>query len=167
MLTALATLVGVPLALLVVPLSSSLLTEIARFRLVEDRRNALGAITRAAVLTALGAAVVVFDKPNAPNPKDRGTIDRYSSIAPTSSRGLETVFFPILIAWSVVDVISRSLFALGRPRAPIAAAALALVINVAFSTFAPRLAIHWIGAGAILGFVAAAGFMIVHLRRHS
>ena len=162
-------LVGVPLALLVVPLSSSLLTEIARFRLVEDRRNALRAITRAAVLTALGAAVVVFVMTSL-SPWvvallfERG---RFGAASTSTVTSILSGFFPILIAWSVVDVISRSLFALGRPRAPIAAAALALVINVAFSTFAPPLAIHWIGAGAILGFVAAAGFMIVHLRRHS
>lgn len=162
-------LVGVPLALLVVPLSSSLLTEIAQFRLVEDRRNALGAITRAAVLTALGAAVVVFVMRSL-SPWVVALLFERGQFSATSTSTVTSIlsgFFPILIAWSVVDVVSRSLFALGRPRAPIAAAALALVINVAFSTFAPRLAIHWIGAGAILGFVAAAGFMIFHLRRHS
>jgi len=162
-------LVGVPLALLVIPLSSSLLTEIARFRLVEDRRAALGAIARAAVLTALGAAVVVFVMMSL-SPWvvallfERG---RFSAASTSTVTSILSGFFPILIAWSVVDVISRSLFALGRPRAPIAAAALALAINLAFSTLAPRLAIHWIGAGAILGFVAAAGLMIFHLRGHS
>jgi hypothetical protein len=40
--------------------------------------------------------------PNAPNPRDRGPIERYSSIAATSSRGLELVFFPILIASLIV-----------------------------------------------------------------
>ncbi len=40
--------------------------------------------------------------PNAPNPRDRGHIERYSSIAATSSRGLELVFFPILIASLIV-----------------------------------------------------------------
>ncbi len=162
-------LVGVPLALLVIPLSSSLLTEIARFRLVQDRRAALGDITRAAVLTALGAAVIVSLMMSL-SPWvvallfERG---RFSAASTSTVTSILSGFFPILIAWSVVDVISRSLFALGRPRAPIAAAALALVINLAFSTLAPRLSIHWIGAGAILGFTAAAGLMIFHLRRHS
>ena len=32
--------------------------------------------------------------PNAPDPKNRGTIVRYSSIAATSSRGMELVFLP-------------------------------------------------------------------------
>jgi hypothetical protein len=40
--------------------------------------------------------------PNAPNPRDRGEIKRYSSIASTSSRGMELVFFPILIASLIV-----------------------------------------------------------------
>ena len=40
--------------------------------------------------------------PNAPDPKNRGKIERYSSIAATSSRGLEMVFFPILIASLIV-----------------------------------------------------------------
>jgi hypothetical protein len=40
--------------------------------------------------------------PNAANPRDRGTIERYSSLASTSSRGLEMIFFPILIAALIV-----------------------------------------------------------------
>ncbi|HZT44335.1 MAG TPA: FtsX-like permease family protein [Chthonomonadaceae bacterium] len=40
--------------------------------------------------------------PNAPNPRDRGIVKRYSSIATTSSHGLELVFFPILIAALIV-----------------------------------------------------------------
>lgn len=40
--------------------------------------------------------------PRAKNPQDRGDVQRYSSIATTSSRGLETVFFPILIASLIV-----------------------------------------------------------------
>ncbi|HEV2473031.1 MAG TPA: ABC transporter permease, partial [Chthonomonadales bacterium] len=40
--------------------------------------------------------------PSAPNPRNRGKIDRYSSIAATSSRGMELVFVPILIASLIV-----------------------------------------------------------------
>ena len=40
--------------------------------------------------------------PEATNPKLRGTIERYSSIAATSGRGMELVFFPILIASLIV-----------------------------------------------------------------
>ena len=43
-----------------------------------------------------------IDKPNAAVPSERGTIDRYSSIASTSSKGMEMVFFPILIASLIV-----------------------------------------------------------------
>ena len=44
----------------------------------------------------------VINKPDAPDPKDRGHVERYSSIAATSSRGLELVFLPILIASLIV-----------------------------------------------------------------
>jgi hypothetical protein len=40
--------------------------------------------------------------PNAPNPRDRGDVERYSSLASTSSRGMEMIFFPILIAALIV-----------------------------------------------------------------
>ena len=43
-----------------------------------------------------------IEHPDAPDPKNRGTVDRYSSIAATSSRGIETIFFPILIASLIV-----------------------------------------------------------------
>ncbi len=43
-----------------------------------------------------------IEHPDAPDPKKRGTVDRYSSIAATSSRGIETIFFPILIASLIV-----------------------------------------------------------------
>ncbi|MDE2127703.1 MAG: M28 family peptidase [Armatimonadetes bacterium] len=41
-------------------------------------------------------------RPNAPIPRDRGVIERYSSLETTSSRGLELVFFPICIAALIV-----------------------------------------------------------------
>jgi hypothetical protein len=40
--------------------------------------------------------------PNNPDPSKRGSVMRYSSIASTSSRGMELVFFPILIASLIV-----------------------------------------------------------------
>ena len=157
-----------PLALLVIPLSSSLLTEIAPFRLRGDRRAALGAMGRAALLTALGAAVIVMLM-MAVAPWvvavlfERG---RFGAASTSTVAAMLAGFFPVLIAWSVLDIISRSLFALGRPRAPLAAAAVALLINLAVSTLAPRQSVHWIGVGAIAGFVAAAGLILIHLRRH-
>jgi Peptidase family M28 len=50
-------------------------------------------------------------KPDAPDPKDRGHVERYSSIAATSSRGLELVFLPILIASLIVlNTMLQSVF---------------------------------------------------------
>jgi putative peptidoglycan lipid II flippase len=161
-------LVGVPLALLVVPLSASLLTEMAAFRVRDDRRPAWGAIGRATMLTALAAAITVLVM-MALGPWvvallfERG---RFSAASTSTVVAILTGFYPVLIAWSVVDVIARSLFALGRWKAPLAAAGLALVLNLAVSTLAPRPSIHWIGVGAVVGFVAAACLILVRLRRH-
>lgn len=41
-------------------------------------------------------------KPEAANPRERGVVERFSSIQSTSSRGLELVFFPIVIASLIV-----------------------------------------------------------------
>jgi putative peptidoglycan lipid II flippase len=160
-------LVGVPLALLVIPLSSSLLSEIAAFRVREDRRAALAAIARAAWATALGASAIVLLM-MAAGPWlvallfERGRFGASSTSAVTA---ILTGYFPVLIAWSVVDVISRSLFALGRAKAPIAAAAVALATNVVVSVAAPLGSIHWIGVGAVVGQMLAAAVITASLRR--
>jgi len=160
-------LVGVPLVLLVIPLSSSLLSEIAPFRLRADRGPAFGAIGRAAVWTALAAAGITVVM-TALGPWvvallfERG---RFGAASTSTVSGILSGFFPVLVAWSVLDVISRSLFALGRSRAPILAAGLGLLINLAFSTLFPFSSIDRIGLGAVLGFAAAAVVVAVHLRR--
>lgn len=159
-------LLGVPLALLVIPLSSSLLTEIAPFRLRQDHRAALGAIARSAVLTALAATVIVLAV-TALGPWivallfERG---HFSAVSTSTVSSILPGFFPALVAWSVVDVISRSLFSLGRTRIPILAAGSALVVNLIVSLLAPLRSIHVIGLGAVVGFVAAAALMAAHLR---
>ncbi len=43
-----------------------------------------------------------IEDPNATDPSKRGKIERFSSIASTSGRGLELIFFPILIAALIV-----------------------------------------------------------------
>jgi putative peptidoglycan lipid II flippase len=159
---------GVPLALLVVPLSSSLLSEIAPFRLRSDRRAAIGAIGRAAVWTALAStAIVLLMTALAPWLVallfERG---RFSAVSTSMVSSILSGFLPALVAWSVLDVISRSLFSLGSHRIPILAAALALGVNLLLSVLGAirSVSIHWIGLGAVVGFFAAAALMVAGLR---
>ena len=158
-------LVGVPLALLVIPLSSSLLTEIAPFRMLHDRRAAWGAIRRAAVATALASTAIVFLM-HWLGPWvvallfERG---RFSAASTSTVSGILSGFFPVLAAWSVLDVMSRSLFSLSRSWIPILAATLALVVNALLSALVPMRSIQGVGLGAVVGFVAAAALVAAHL----
>ena len=159
-------LVGVPLAWLVVPLSSSLLSEIAPFRLRQDRQAALSAIRRAAMATALAAgAIIVLITALAPWLVavlfERG---RFSAASTATVTAILSGFCPALAAWSVLDIISRSLFALGSPRVPLLAAAVALVANILISLLAPMRSVGAIGAGAVAGFSAAALLAAFYLR---
>ncbi len=154
-------LVGVPLGLLVMPLSSSLLSEIAPFRLRSDRRAAFQAIGRAAVLTGLAATVIVLLM-EALGPWVVGVLferGRFGAASTSTVTPVLAGFFPVLAAWSVLDVLSRSLFSLGRPRRPIGAAALALVTNLLISGLVPVRSPHWIGLGAVVGFLAGASLV--------
>jgi putative peptidoglycan lipid II flippase len=75
-------------------------------------------------------------------------------------------FFPALVGWSVLDVIARSFFSLGRLWTPIAAAGLALGVNVMVSAVMPEGSVRWTGLGAVLGFLSAALLMVAVLIRN-
>jgi putative peptidoglycan lipid II flippase len=146
-------LVGVPLALLVNPLSSSLLSELARFGGRRDRNIAIGAVGRAAATTALlSAAVVAVVMAAAPAVVailfERGQFTAASTVTVTA---LLEGFYPVLAAWSVLDVISRSMLSLGKWRSPILCAALALAVNAAFSASGVVRSVRWIGLPAVVG----------------
>jgi putative peptidoglycan lipid II flippase len=161
-------LVGVPLALLVVPLSASLLSEIAPFRLLQDRRAALTAIVRVAAITALAATGIVAVM-EAVGPWVVGLLFERGQFGAASTATVSAVlfgFFPVLVAWSVLDVIARSFFSLGRPWTPIAAAGLALAVNVIVSAWMPEGAVRGTGLGAVLGFLSAALLMTAVLVRN-
>jgi putative peptidoglycan lipid II flippase len=160
-------LLGVPLALLVVPLSSSMLSEIARFRSLHDPGAALRAIRKAALVTvglaaALTAVVVGFA------PWIVSLLFERGSFGPLSTATVSEIlrgFFPSLIAWSVLDILSRSLFSLGRTRVPILAAGAGLLVNATVCAEAPIRFIGGIGFGSIAGFLAGALIVAVHLWR--
>ncbi len=159
-------LVGVPLAWLVIPLSSSLLSEIAPYRARVDRFAAVLAIRRAAIATALAAgAIVLLLAALGPWTVallfERG---RFTAASTATVSAILTGFAPVLVAWSVLDIISRSLFVLGRSQAPVLAAAVALLANALISTLAPISSVGAIGVGAVVGFSAAAVLVAFYLR---
>jgi putative peptidoglycan lipid II flippase len=152
----------VPLALLVIPLSQSLLPEIAS---LEDtpkrRRNAGAAMQRAAAVTLAASAVVMVAFMLLRGELvtllfERGEFGRSSTAA------VATVllgYMPVILGRGVVDLLSRTLFSLGEYRTPLLAAGVALALNAAVCAVLPSFDPRWIGLGAILGF-SVGGWLI-------
>jgi putative peptidoglycan lipid II flippase len=160
-------LLGVPLALLVVPLSSSMLSEIARFRSLHDPGAAVRAIRKAALVTgglaaALTVGVVAFAPWIVSLLFERGS---FGSLSTATVSEILRGFFPSLIAWSVLDILSRSLFSLGRTRVPILAAGAGLLVNATICAEAPIRFMGGIGFGSMAGFLVGAVIVAVHLWR--
>jgi putative peptidoglycan lipid II flippase len=155
-------LVGVPLAILVGPISNSLLPEIAR----RDVRGALRLIDRTVALAALAAvagcaAAVLFRDPLIAILFQRG------SFTADSSRMVAAVllgFAPSLIGWSLLEIAARSLFAMNRPWPPIVVAPVPLLVNVLAVSRLPG-GVEWLGAGSSIGFVA--GFAMLYAILHT
>jgi hypothetical protein len=76
-----------------------------------------------------------------------------------------TGFAPVLVGWTVMDVIGRSLFVLGKPRPAVLTAAFTLSVNAAVSLSLPRATALTIGFGADLGFLLGAAVLMIVLRR--
>ena len=116
--------VGVPLALLVTPISNSLLPEIARLRSLFRLREAFRLIDRTTALAALVAVAgcgfaLAFREPAIRLFFERGQFHADSTLL------VSAVFLalgPSLVGWSLLEIASRSLFALDRPWPPVIAA---------------------------------------------
>jgi putative peptidoglycan lipid II flippase len=155
--------VGVPLAILVNPLANSLLPEIARLRSLFRLRAAFQLIDRTIALAALIAVAgcgfaLLFRTPAIALLFQRGnfTVD--------STRLVSAVFFgmgPTLIGWSLIEITSRSLFALDRPWPPVIAALVPVVVNVIVTLRIGSSQPQWIGIGASVG--ALTGFAVLFL----
>jgi len=159
--------VSVPLALLVNPISNSLLPEIARLRNLFRWRDAFRLIDKTVGLTALVAVggctfALLFRQPAIALLFERGEFHRQSTLL------VSAVFLglgPSLVGWSLIEICARSLFALDRPWPPVIAALVPVLVNVIFT-----LALHshqpeWIGAGATIGLFI--GFATLFLLAHS
>lgn len=155
--------VGVPLALLVQPFSNSLLPEIARLKSQLRLREAGRLIGRTVAWAALAAVAVcslalVFRHIGIVLMFQRG------SFTPESTELVSAVFLglgPSLVGWSLIEIFSRSLFALDHRWPPVVAAFIPVLVNVAVTLQVGLAHPHWIGAGASIGTFA--GFIALLL----
>jgi putative peptidoglycan lipid II flippase len=161
--------VGVPLALLVQPISNSLLPEIARLRSLFRLREALRLIDKTIALAALLAVcgcgfALVFRQQAIALLFQRG------SFTAESTRLVALAFValgPSLIGWSLIEVQARSLFALDRPWPPVIAALIPVAINVIVTLRVGSLKPEYLGLGASAGLICgfAVLFAIAHISR--
>lgn len=164
--------VSVVIAYLVYPISNSLLPEIARLRGIGDPKKAyrlidksVGWMTAGAVLSCVAA--VVLRTPVISILFERG------SFTAQSTQLVSGVFLglaPSLIGWSLLDLISRSFFAMDRPKLPAIAALLPVSVNVvvmmwlrAENNLQPSHLGWGASAGLLAGFTAL--FAMIHLRK--
>ena len=159
--------VSVPLALLVNPISNSLLPEIARLRALFRWREAFRLIDRTIALTALVAVVgcafaLVFRQPAIAIMFQRGEFHRESTLL------VSAVFLglgPSIVGWSLMEISARSLFALDRPWPPVVAALVPLLVNVIFTVSWHSHRPEWLGFGSTIGLVV--GFLTLFVLAHS
>jgi putative peptidoglycan lipid II flippase len=64
-------------------------------------------------------------------------------------------FAPALIGWSLLELASRSLFALDRPWLPLGAVVIPVTFNLGFAMLIRFPRPQWIGLGASFGFLIA------------
>jgi putative peptidoglycan lipid II flippase len=161
--------VGVPLALLVQPISNSLLPEIARLRSLLRLREALRLIDKtialAALLAVCGCSFALIFRQQA-----IALLFQHGSFTAESTRLVAAAFValgPSLIGWSLMEILARSLFALDRPWAPVIAALVPVTINVIITLRIGALDPEYLGLGASVGLICgfAVLFVIAHLSR--
>ncbi|MGD0361249.1 MAG: lipid II flippase MurJ [Bryobacteraceae bacterium] len=161
--------VGVPLALLVSPISNSLLPEIARLRSQLRLREAFHLIDKTLALAALAAVggcgiALALRQPVIAILFQRG------NFTAESTRLVSTVFLglaPSLIGWSLLELTGRALFALDRPALALSASFIPVLVNVALTLWLHSSQPQWIGLGASVGLMAGflALFAAAHLSR--
>ena len=158
--------VAVPLALLVQPMSNSLLPEIARLRSIFRLRDALRLIDKTIALTALVAVcgcafALAFRQPAI------ALLFQHGNFTSESTRLVASAFLalgPSLIGWSLIEITARALFAMNRPWPPVIAVAVPIALNVAI-TLHLKPGAEWLGAGSSTGLIA--GFLTLFALLHT
>ena len=159
--------VGVPMALLVNPISNSLLPEIARLRSLLRLRDAFRLIDRTVALTAALAAggcafAIAFRQPAIALFFQRG------SFTAESTRLVSAVFLglgPSLLGWSLIEICARSLFALDRRWPAVVAAVVPVLLNVLITLRLGPYRPELIGLGSSVGL--AVGFAVLFVTMHA
>jgi len=158
--------VGVPLALLVSPTSNSLLPEIARLRSLFRLKEAFRLIDRTIGLVALVAVggcafALAFRVPAI------ALLFQHGNFTSDSTRLVAAVFLglgPSMVGWSLIEIASRSLFALDRPWPPLIAALVPLLFNVTFTLGFGSFRPEWIGIGSSAGLLLGFGVLLAMAR---
>jgi peptidoglycan biosynthesis protein MviN/MurJ (putative lipid II flippase) len=70
-----------------------------------------------------------------------------------------------VIGWSLLEIFSRSLFALDRPWPPVIAAWIPVIFNVVLTLWLHSYRPQWIGLGASLGLLT--GFLVLFAVAHA
>ncbi len=155
--------VGVPLALLVGPMTNSLLPEIARLKSALRLSEAFRLVNRSILIAALLAVGITSIALLLREPVIRVMFQRGNFTA-DSTRLVSTVFLalgPTLVGWSLLEITSRSLFALDRPWPPVFIGLAPVLVNAALTLGLGLSRAQWIGAGASVG--ALTGFALLFL----
>jgi putative peptidoglycan lipid II flippase len=163
--------VNVAIAYLVYPVANSLMPEIARLQAASETSHAYRLMRRSVGLMAIASVISCA----------AGLLLRTPIIALLFQRGsftaestalVSNVFVglaPSLIGWTLMDLISRCCFALGRARLPLIAAFVPVTVNSIFLEFLNRrgeLADPvLLGLGASTGLIA--GFIVLFLLTRS
>jgi putative peptidoglycan lipid II flippase len=159
--------VGVPLAILVSPISNSLLPELAR-RTLRDGLRLIDKTIAFTAAAAIGGCVfaLLFREPAIRLLFERG------NFTADSTRMVSAVFLglgPSIVGWSLIEITARSLFALNRPWAPVLAIPIPLLVNVIVTLRLRPPQPEWLGLGCSAGLLAGflALFGVMHAARKS
>lgn len=157
--------VNVVIAYLVSPVSNSLLPEIATLRTENRGRDAFRLITRSLGFAAIAALASCAIGIAVRQPVISVLFER-GSFTGESTRLVSDVFLgfaPSLIGLSLLEITSRSLFALGRPWLPVMAACVPVSVNLVVSSLLHTRTPEFIGVGASAGLLAGFALLFVLL----
>jgi putative peptidoglycan lipid II flippase len=158
--------VAVPMALLVNPISNSLLPEIARLRSLFRLKEALRLIDRTILVTALVAVggcgfALLFREPAIALLFQRGSFTAQSTSLVASAF---LALGPSVIGWSLMEILSRSLFALDKKWPPVVASVIPVLVNIVLTVRAGSLRPELLGMGASIGLMI--GFLVLFTMAH-
>lgn len=158
---------GVPLALLVVPISSSVMSEITRSRSGIGRLTAVSITAKSvAIATALSAVAIVavasFGHQIVSLLFAGGEFGQASAGMVTA---ILSGVFPALAGWSVLDILARVYFSLGMARMPLVAEGGCTSVNLVLSLAWPVATAGEAARGAVFGCLTGAAILLFGLRK--